>query len=240
MRTTHLLSGSLAILLLVASPASADDCGCGHDQGERNTQSAEAVGVLAVVGAAAITSPLWLGDGRPYLEADASSVMGGRFKPAEEFPTLDDKQSVKGWGGLLSAGVSRLPANREAAIGVRGEVTGWHNTFEMRNPHPAPGPQDFNASVLALGAHVDARPDGLPVVFSLGGRLGGAYLSSHDASDHAWAWDVEAVAGVGVELNPHLMLVGDVRGVLLLPGNNNFTSGNGHAVLVDVGVRYTF
>jgi len=240
MRTSHFFLGSFTATLLTANPALAD-CGCdSREQRDNNNAVAEGVAVVSVLAAAAITSPLWLDGGHPYLEADASMETGGRFKPADEFPSLPDGQAINGWGGLVAAGVSRLPEGNQGGLAIRGEVAAWHNDFLMRKPTPAPGPQDFNASVLALGAHVDGRIDVLPMVFSLGGRLGGAYLNSPDGSQHAWAWDAEAVAGVGVELSPHLMLVGDVRAVLLLPGSNNFTSGNGHAVLVDVGVRYTF
>lgn len=245
MHTFHPMLRTLVASLLFAAPALADGCGCQNDSRwtDRDAAAAQgtAVAVLGVLGVAAITSPLWVNteDNRPYLEADASSVLGGRFSPSDQHPLLADGEAVSGWGGALACGVSRLPDSTEGAMGVRGEVVGWHNTFDIRKPQPL-GPQNFDASVLALGAHVDGRLPSLPVVLSLGGRLGGAYLNSPNGDEHAWAWDVEAVAGVGVELNRHLMLVGDVRGVLLLPGRNDFTSGNGHAVLADVGLRYTF
>lgn len=231
---------ALALALLIACPASAD-CGC--DDGHRtnwNGETAVAVGVLAGVAVAAVTAPLWLEDGQPYLEAAGSRTLGGKVRPAEEYALMENKQAVLGNGGLLAAGMSRLPPVGRTGLGIRGEVAGWRNDFVLRNPHPAPGPQDFTATTLALGAHVDGQIKELPVVLSLGGRLGGAYLENRDTDLQAWAWDVEAVAGVGVRLNSHLTLTGAVRGVLLLPGNNDFTSGKAQAVIADVGLRYTF
>lgn len=238
MRHSSLPSRVLILAFLVACPASAD-CGCDDDSRHASDGDiALLIGIGTALAAAAMTAPLWMEGGQPYVEAGASRVLGGRARPAEEYPALEDRQAVLGHGGQLAAGMSRLPPMGEGGLGVRGEVAAWRNQFVLRNPHPEPGPQDFTATTLALGAHVDGQVPGIPVVLSLGGRLGGAYLESGRAD--AFAWDLEAVAGVGVRLNPHLTLTGDVRGVLLLPGSNDFTSGRSQAVIADVGLRYTF
>lgn len=247
MATLHPHLRALFILpLLLANPASADDCGC-HDSSwnDRDTAAAEGVAVAAAVGVVALTSPLWLDGGHPYVEGGASSVIGrGSFKPSDEAleaaPPPANAIIMGGAGGYLSAGVSRLTKEDVDGLDIRGEVTAWHNQFQLRGNAPVPAPQNFNASVLALGAHVDGHLKGVPAVLSLGGRLGGAYLYSPDADQGALAWDLEAVAGVGVELDKHWMLTGQVRAVTLLPGSNDFTVGNGHAVIADVGLRYNF
>ena len=195
----------------------------------------------AVLGAAALTYPLWAEDGHPYVEGSASGVLGrGLFDPPRKHSELEDAIVTDGSGGSLAFGMSRMTAEDKRGFGLRGEVVAWHNQFALRDRAPLPASQPFDATVVAVGSHIDGRINGTPVVLSFGGRLGGAYLHSREFGKGALAWDAELVAGAAYQLDKHWALTGQIRGVLLLPCGNNFTVGNGHAVLGDIGLRYTF
>lgn len=133
---------------------------------------------------------------------------------------------------------TRRPTN---GLAFRSEAVSWRNQFNLPGRSAQPTVNQFDATAAAFGGHLDARLKGVPVTLSLGGRLGGAYLSSRAADKDLLAWDAEVITGIGVDLSPRWRFTGSTHGIFLLPGSGNDSPlGKGKSGLIDLGLQYDF
>ncbi len=163
------------------------------------------------------------------------------FNSVAEKPLLGEAPTPDPISAFLHKNLNEETQRPINGLAFRSEAVSWRNPFNLPGRSAQPTVNQFDATAAAFGGHLDARLKGVPVTLSLGGRLGGAYLSSRTADKDLLAWDAEVITGIGVVLAPRWKFTGSAHGIFLLPGlGNDLTLGKGKSGLIDLGLQYDF